>query len=195
MKRVVYDLETFPNCFTAAFEDVDSDETWMFEISDFLDQSNELLGFLDYLAKNNIEMVGFNNVGFDYPILHLFIALGTTATAKQLYDKCQAIIGDQDENKFLHLIYPGDRRIKQIDLYKIHHFDNRARATSLKSLEFNMGMDNIQDLPFPVGTILNEEQIEVLKNHANFCANFVHINLTHRDLLAVDQNITLIRFF
>jgi len=55
--------------------------------------------------------------------------------------------------------------VEQIDLYKIHHFDNKARATSLKVLEFNMRSDNIEDLPFPVGTTLTQEQIEVLKHY------------------------------
>jgi hypothetical protein len=108
------------------------------------------------------EMVGFNNLGFDYPILHMLFNMGI-ATPKQLYLKAQAII--QSENKFDHMVYPSDRVVKQIDLFKIHHFDNHARATSLKALEFNMRMDNIHDLPFPVGTDLTVEQIVVLQDY------------------------------
>jgi hypothetical protein len=52
--------------------------------------------------------------------------------------------------------------VKQVDLYKIHHFDNKARATSLKMIEFNMKSDTIEDLPFPVGMELSNEQIDVL---------------------------------
>ncbi|MBF9666408.1 hypothetical protein IAI38_11790, partial [Streptococcus pseudopneumoniae] len=32
--------------------------------------------------------------------------------------------------------------------FKIHHFDNVARATSLKVLQFNMRSESIEDLPF-----------------------------------------------
>ena len=56
-------------------------------------------------------------------------------------------------------------RSTQIDLFKIHHFDNKARATSLKVLEFNMRSDSIEDLPFKVGTTLTREQVEVLKKY------------------------------
>ncbi|MEG8007479.1 hypothetical protein U2444_14875, partial [Listeria monocytogenes] len=55
--------------------------------------------------------------------------------------------------------------VPQIDLFKIWHFDNRARSTSLKVLEFKLRMDNLCDLPFPVGTMLNYEQTQVLKTY------------------------------
>ncbi len=63
------------------------------------------------------------------------------------------------------MVKPSDQFVTQIDLFKIHHFDNRARSTSLKVLEFNMRSDSIEDLPFPVGTVLNPEQIKVLKEY------------------------------
>ena len=65
----------------------------------------------------------------------------------------------------MHLVKPSDRFVTQIDLFKIHHFDNKARATSLKVLEFNMRSDSIEDLPFRVGTVLTREQVEVLKKY------------------------------
>jgi hypothetical protein len=37
-----------------------------------------------------------------------------------------------------------------------------ARATGLKVLEFNMRMDSIEDLPFPVGSILDNDQTDML---------------------------------
>ena len=48
----------------------------------------------------------------------------------------------------MHTVKPTDRYVDQLDLFLIHHFDNRARSTSLKVLEFNMRADNISDLPF-----------------------------------------------
>ena len=65
----------------------------------------------------------------------------------------------------MHLVKPSDQFVTQLDLFKIHHFDNKARATSLKVLEFNMRADSIEDLPFPVGTVLTHEQAQVLKKY------------------------------
>jgi len=86
--------------------------------------------------------------------------------ANTLYQKAMAIINSQDDDgRWMHNVNPSDRFVEQIDLFKIHHFDNRARSTSLKVLEFNMRSDNIEDLPFPVGTTLNAGQIEILKTY------------------------------
>ena len=161
----VFDIETYPNVFTLAVEHAEAPVCWMFEISDLRNDSREIVEFLQYLKETNSRMVGFNSLGFDYPVIHTLIRMGKS-DAKTLYDKAMAIIGSQDdESRWMHNVNPTDRFVQQIDLFKIHHFDNKARATSLKVLEFNMRSDNIEDLPFPVGTSLTPEQIEVLKKY------------------------------
>lgn len=167
MTDYIFDIETYPNCFTCAFEHAESPFKWMFEISDFRDDSRELFEFLRSMAlpTSKVRLVGFNNLGFDYPVIHMFMKMGGKCTARQLYDKAMSIIQADDDNRFANAVWASDRFIEQIDLYKIHHFDNKARATSLKKLEFNMGSQSIQDLPFPVGSILTREQIGVLKRY------------------------------
>lgn len=162
----VFDIETYPNVFTLAVEHADAPLRWMFEISDWRNDSREIIAFLQFLKETDARMVGFNNLGFDYPVLHTLIRMGK-ADAATLYQKAMAIIGSQDEDgsKWMHLIKPSDQFVTQIDLFKIHHFDNKARATSLKVLEFNMRSDSIEDLPFKVGTTLTREQVEVLKKY------------------------------
>lgn len=164
----VYDLETYPNVFTAAFEHVDAGLKLSFEISSWRDDSLELMEFLQFLRHNGSRLIGFNNIGFDYPILHMFMKMGK-AEANTLYQKAAAIIGsqidDESDARWAHQVFPGDRFIPQIDLFKIHHFDNRARSTGLKALEFNMRSKNISDLPFKVGTELTREQVPVLRRY------------------------------
>lgn len=162
----VYDIETYPNVFTLAVEHSQAPLRWSFEISDWRNDSRDIVAFLQYLKDTDARMVGFNNLGFDYPVLHTLIRMGRS-DAPTLYQKAMAIIGSQDEGdgKWAHQINPSDRFVPQIDLFKIHHFDNKARATSLKVLEFNMRSDNIEDLPFPVGTTLTQDQVPVLKRY------------------------------
>ena len=166
MRDYVYDLETYPNVFTMAVEHAEAPLRWYFEISDWRNDSRDILAFLQYLKETNARMVGFNNLGFDYPVLHTLIRMGVSS-AHTLYEKAMAIIGSQDEDgsKWMHLVKPSDQFVTQIDLFKIHHFDNKARATSLKVLEFNMRSANIEDLPFKVGTVLTRDQVEVLKRY------------------------------
>jgi len=160
----VFDIETYPNVFTLAVEHAQAPLRWLFEISDWRNDSRNIVAFLQFLKETNARMVGFNNLGFDYPVLHTLIRMGHSDAAT-LYKKAMAIIGSQDDDgdKWMHLVKPSDQFVTQIDLFKIHHFDNKARATSLKMLEFNMRADSIQDLPFPVGSVLTREQVEILK--------------------------------
>ena len=161
----MFDIETYPNVFTLAVEHAEAPMCWLFEISDLRNDSREIVEFLQFLKDTNARLVGFNNLGFDYPVLHTLIRMGKS-DANTLYQKAMAIINSQDEDdRWMHQVNPADRFVTQIDLFKIHHFDNKARATGLKMLEFNMRSDNIEDLPFKVGTELNAAKIEVLKKY------------------------------
>ncbi len=161
----MFDIETYPNVFTLAVEHAEAPMCWLFEISDLRNDSREIVEFLQFLKDTNSRLVGFNNLGFDYPVLHTLIRMGKS-DANTLYQKAMAIINSQDEDdRWMHQVNPADRFVTQIDLFKIHHFDNKARATGLKMLEFNMRSDNIEDLPFKVGTELNAAEIEVLKKY------------------------------
>ena len=160
---VVYDIETYPNAFIASALGCDSDDGATWEISEYRDDRESLLLWLHHLARNQIEMVGFNNIGFDYPVLHAFLADPLAATYESLYQKAMAII--QSGDRFAHTIWPNDCWVPQIDLFKIHHFDNIARSTSLKSLQINMRSESVEDLPFPAGTRLTRDQVETIRRY------------------------------
>lgn len=190
MRDYIFDIETYPNVFTLAIEHAEAPLTWMFEISDWRNDSKEIIAFLQHLKETNARLVGFNSLGFDYPVLHTLIRMGQS-DAKTLYDKAQAIIQSQDnEDRWAHQVNPSDRFIDQIDLFKIHHFDNKARATSLKVLEFNMRSDDIQDLPFKVGTYLTREQVEKLKQYNQHDVKQTKVFYTHSlDMIRFRENL------
>lgn len=156
----VYDIETYPNAFTVTVYRPSDEALWRFEISPRVNQSVAFFEFLTAIKHSNGSMVGFNNVGFDYPVIHQLTTKGGHITAYELYLKADAIINGQD--RFGHMVWESDWYVPQIDLFKIHHFDNVARSTSLKVLEFNMGSANIQDLPFQPGTELTFDEISML---------------------------------
>lgn len=158
-KYAFYDIETYPNTFT--FFCLYEGQEFLFEISDRVDQKYEFVCFLNELVKRNIHMVGFNNYGFDYPVVHFIYQNYNIITIKDIYDKAMQIINNFDQ-RFQHIIWDDQQIVPQVDLFKIHHFDNKARMTSLKVLEFNMRSNSIEDLPFPVGMMLDDEQKDVL---------------------------------
>lgn len=168
---IIYDIETYPNVFTYCAMDSNGENTVVYEISDRKDESGLLLEHLRNLIRNKQRMVGFNNKGFDYPVLHHIIEkardyklMGVipSYTAKEIYDVAMKLIGSQRDDKFGNSVRDSDVVIEQVDLYLIHHFDNKARSTSLKILEFNMRSGEIEDLPFPVGKALTDKEKDVL---------------------------------
>jgi hypothetical protein len=158
----VYDLETYPNVFTATFMQCDTGLVRVFEISDWRNDLWQLIEFCRWLQEQCVRLIGFNNVGFDYPVLH-YILTGRTQTAAEIYQRVQQIIGSQD--KFGTRVASYEVLIPQVDLFLIHHFNNKARATSLKVLEFNMRSHSIEDLPFPVGSFLTADQVPTLLHY------------------------------
>ena len=156
----IYDLETYPNIFTAAFKNIANGVKRMYEISTRRNDLSALLDYLYWCEANLQKHVGFNNFGFDYPIIHIIMELGISCTLDDIYGKAQEIINTDWSNRFKNVIWQP--KINQVDLFKIHHFDNSARSTSLKTLEINMRMDSVQDLPFPPGTILTNSQMDIL---------------------------------
>lgn len=159
-----YDIETYPNVFTCTFMHCDTREVWRFEVSPRCNQLLQFVRFVSAARDCGCRLVGFNNLGFDYPVVHMIMKhFHAGVTVKDIYTKAMSIIKTGD--RFAHVIWDSDHIVTQIDLFKIHHFDNKTRTTSLKDLEFNMGMANIEDLPFPVGIDLHGHQIDVLLDY------------------------------
>lgn len=141
----VYDVECVPNFFCLHMEMLHNSTSSTWEISHFRDDRRELLQWFDWLMRGQIPMIGFNNIHYDYSMIH-FIWQNPNATPEQIYYKSQQIINSYDD-RFAHTIWERDRFTPQIDLFKIHHFDNKAKTTSLKALQINMRMRSVVDAP------------------------------------------------
>lgn len=152
---VVYDEESFPNLFNIYIEALNSDHWWYYEISDWRNDMEALCNHIDHLARTQTPMIGFYSLSYDYPILH-WIRQNPGATAAQIYEKSQSIITSKD--RFGHKIWASDRFVPQIDLHSVHHFDNKAKMTGLKSLQVNMREWTVMESPVPFGTVLTIEQ-------------------------------------
>jgi hypothetical protein len=142
----IYDIETYLDLFCIDLTHAATRTRYIYEVSDRVDQSAALLSHLGWLRDNGARMFGFNNEHFDWPVLQFLMQAGSF-TAYDAHRKGTEIITSQD--RWAHVIWPSDRFVTQGDLFKIHHFDNRARSTSLKKLEINMRSGSVVDLPYP----------------------------------------------
>ena len=152
----VFDIECVPNVFTFSMEMLNYDTKATWEISEFRDDSQSLLEHFRYLAFHKIPLIGFNNIGYDYPVIHE-LWLRPYSTYKDLHRKSKSII--ESEDRFGHTVWASDRFCPQIDLYKLHHFDNRAKSTSLKGLQINMRSPNVMESSLPFDRDLTEQEI------------------------------------
>jgi len=153
---IVFDLESFPNVFTLDMECLTTDTRGTWEISQFRDDRQELMQWFNWLAATQTPMIGFNSLGYDYPVIH-YIFHNPGVTAEQIYEFSMSIINSAD--RFGHMIWASDRFTPQIDVFKIHHFDNFAKSTSLKALQINMRSESVVEMDIPFGTVLTEPQV------------------------------------
>lgn len=163
--KCVYDLETLINTFTATFKNVDTQEVHQFVIHKLRDDSEALREFLD----NCTLLIGFNNLDFDTHLITYFLTEQLPKRpqnrAAAFYREAQELINAQDETGRIRKMLRryGGHTVPQMDLMKIHHFDNMARFTSLKWLAINMGMDNVMDMPISHDTYIEDlESIDVV---------------------------------
>ena len=170
---IVYDIETFSNCFTYTGMDVDTREIDIFVIGDE-SIGSDLDAFQIYLRElkdKKAGMVGFNNVNFDWPIVRAIME-DEIHTAQQIYAYAQNIIS-QEKRMYV------PQEIAQLDLYLLNHYDNKSRNTSLKALEVSCGWKNVMDMPFDhttkIDKITLEKVIEYNKNDVEFTAYFYEL--------------------
>lgn len=199
-KDWVWDCETYPNFFSLAAMKADGTEKQVYEISDRKNDTEDLLVFLRKMKVGNCRLVGFNSLNFDYCLIHWILQKAIRAKrsnktlklkAKQLYDQAQKIIESASEEGFGSTIKDADVIIPQLDLFKMNHFDNKAKRTSLKLLEFNMRSNNIEDLPYAVGTYLTEDEMdEVISYNFNDVQETLNFYYHCYDSIAFRQDLS-----
>ena len=173
----VMDYETLSNCFIAVFESVKSEDTEVFIVHDLQNDIDALIEFLERNITLDEWHVSFNGLGFDSQITEYILRnsdqlreMGGCEIAEWLYGKAQHIIQTQDEGNFLEFS-PKDIQINQIDVFKLNHWDNPAKRSSLKWIQYTMDWHNIVDMPIHHSSeITTFEQIEEV---IHYCKNDV----------------------
>ncbi len=167
-KDLIYDCETYKNCLLICFYNPEKDAMRVFEISEWKNDWNDFRKFVRNCSNGFVRWVGFNNYYFDYQVIHHLLnrfKLGEykgETIALAAWQKAQELIRSTKDEKFTSIVWDNNHIVPQVDLFRIHHFDNKARATSLKVLEFNMRSETIEDLPFDPMFPITEEQRPVL---------------------------------
>ena len=134
----VYDIETYSNYCLIVFKQLGNNEYTIFEF-DVDTSTTDLKTFL----KDKPRLIGFNNLGFDAQVIEYILSY-SKISGKEIYQFVQTKIIGQEFPPY----YVSKLSTINIDLYKIWHFDNPAKRTSLKWLEFFFRENKIEDLPY-----------------------------------------------
>jgi hypothetical protein len=175
MNVLIYDIETMQELFLIGIYNPESKTYTEFEVSK---DRNQLDGFMRFIEQHpEYYWVGYNNLRFDSQVIewilrnyedwHELTALETTAKIAQ---KAADIIHDANYD-----VFPEYREewltLKQIDVFKVNHYDNKNRMVSLKRLEFEMDLENIEEMPIHhTKTNMTDEEIQMTKD---YCKNDV----------------------
>lgn len=161
----VYDVECMRNLFTYTGYCRTQKKWFQFVIHK---TRNNLIELIKHLRREGLAMVGYNNLSYDYPLLHHilnhydeYVNLPAEELTRRLYQKSQEIIEMQ-----FSVIADKNTIIPQIDVFKINHWDNPAKATSLKHCEMAMRMHNIEEMPIPHWQIVNSlEEVQMILDY------------------------------
>ena len=151
MDVLIYDIETLKEMFLVGIYIPNEDKYVEFEVSKTRYQLERFNEFAEQYKE--YYWVGYNNLRFDCQVVewvirknHLFADKSNLEVTAMIAQKAQDVIHDANFDVFPEY-RESDLTLKQIDLFKIHHFDNKNRRVSLKRLQFEMDLENIEEMP------------------------------------------------
>lgn len=162
MDKYFYDVEVFPNFFCATFINEEG-EVKTFKIFEQIDERGKLRSFLN----RDIQLVGFNNISYDGPVIQYACTHNSQNITADLFELSKRLISDENrkDEDLIRLRYP---KVKwaQMDLLKIMAFDKLG--VGLKQIAINLKWYLIQDLPHSYDhVVLSEEVNEIVDYNIN----------------------------
>ncbi len=176
MKVLIYDIETMQELFLLTTYNPDTNEYTEFMVSRW---HNQLAGLAKYVEEHNEHYwVGYNNLGFDAQVVEWILRnhenwheLSGLDICAKISQKAQDVIHDRNYDVFPEY-REFDLTSKQIDLFKVNHYDNKNRMVSLKRLEFEMDLENIEEMPIHHTKLnMTQDDIQVTRD---YCKNDVY---------------------
>jgi len=171
------DYETICNCFIAVFEHYKKEEKHVFVVCEQQNDFPEFVTFLQRCVTENEWHISYNGLSFDAQISQYILGvkdklllLDGKSIAETIYKFAQETIDRSDKGEFA-LYPPSKLKIRQIDLFKLNHWDNKAKMSSLKWIQYSMDWDNVEEMPHPHYEPVTNSN--TLRDVVNYCINDV----------------------
>ena len=150
-KVLIYDTETLKEFFLVVVYNPQEDKYYEFSVNNWTNDLDKFVKFAD--DHTQYYWVGYNSLRFDSQVVEFILRNHDQWHELSALDICGRIAqkaGDtiHDANYDVFPEYrEEDLSLRQLDLFKIHHYDNKNRRVSLKRLEFEMDLENIEEMP------------------------------------------------
>ena len=175
MQTITFDIETMQELFLVGIYDPHTDDYFEFEVSKWANELDSFVRFTE--AHKDDYWVGYNNLRFDSQVIeyifrnyeHWYDMTGLEICAL-IAQKAADVIHDANYD-----VFPEYREeqlsLKQLDLFTLMHYNNKNRMVSLKRLEFEMDLENIEEMPiYHTKVNMTEAEIQLTKD---YCKNDV----------------------
>ena len=176
MEVLIYDIETMQELLLIGIYNPETKKYEEFEVSKDKNQLDAFIRFTE-IYRDDVYWVGYNNLRFDSQVIEWIIRnheqwheLSSLELCAKIAQKAGDVIHDANYD-----VFPEYREewlsLKQIDIFKINHYDNKNRMVSLKRLEFEMDLEDIEEMPIHHSkTNMTSEEIQLTKD---YCRNDV----------------------
>ena len=150
MNVIIYDIETLKEYFLVVCY-IPGEPYRAFKVNS---EQNDLDAFVRFTEQHQDDYwVGYNNLRFDSQVVEWVLRnyeywhdLSNLEITAKIAQKAADVIHDANYDVFPEY-RESELTLKQVDLFRIHHFDNKNRRVSLKRLQFEMDLDNIEEMP------------------------------------------------
>lgn len=155
-KPWIYDIETYENFFCCTFLNLFTDDFKVFIIDENKNESRDLKDFIE----SGLFLIGYNSKSYDNLMIN-YITSNLDLTPQQIFKFSDGVINDQrilEHSDYYKRYgnYMHNDSYKYIDLMRML-FSKKLRV-SLKELECSLNFKNVEELPYPIGVTLDEEQ-------------------------------------
>jgi len=175
MDVLIYDIETMKEFFLVVVYNPQEDKYYEFGVNKLRNDLDKFVRFTE--CHTDWFWVGYNNLRFDSQVVEWVLRnydqwhqLSSLDICGRIAQKAADVIHDANYD-----VFPEYREeelsLKQLDLFRIHHYDNKNRRVSLKRLEFEMDLENIEEMPIHHSKT-DMTDVELLQT-VDYCVNDV----------------------
>lgn len=175
---LVYDIEVFQNIFHCTVKNTETNELFLFEISERKNQLSELVKFFkhfdnqvgswnqsyttDYQFDTDVIFAGYNNIHYDNPIINYIIDYYDRMIEKPYWEICQSIFNlskvilsskDGDEDAWKKWKY--QQWFESFDILTMLY--STQLRVGLKEMQVTMQYPNVQEFVYDWSSPLKKE--------------------------------------